>query len=448
MIRDFRKLWGLIEEYRCLHRLKGHTPQTRGQRLNGFIAELLQCWGISAQANVRGAGEIDVGFELNGRHYIAEAKWEDPPIATGPIAKLQKRLRQRLGGTSGLFISMSGYTPEAISDLKDGEQLRVLLLSKEHLEAMLSGFVPPDELLSRLIAKASFLGEGSVAVMNLFETPSIAELGVEFCHPSEIQPLIREAIPGFEAEVQVSSLPFGQMGVAELSRGRVLVTLAQGVFLLDLVEQTVTVESSFPNCSRNPVVGEDGAVYIVRKAGVARMSGGQLVFVGGGYCGNTCLFKGSGSDMWVFANGYPGSSAHISQLDDRLGDELRYEVNYPVATGMNAALIKENHFLIIGSGGIAVVGLDGSCDIVTREFANPMGLMQKTASRYIIASGDVELSQLDMVELSSRRIASFNLQGSVSEISESTSGGGYLFSHYSTAGGTKGVLIKWRLNGG
>lgn len=281
MIRDFRKLWSLIEEYKYLHRLEGYNPQKRGQRFNFFIAEFLQCWGISAQANMRGAGEIDVGFELEGRHYVVEAKWEDHPISTGPIAKLQKRLRQRLGGTSGVFISMSGYTQEAIRDLKDGEQLQVLLLSKEHLEAMLSGFVPPAELLSRLIAKASFLGEGFVPVTDLFQNPSIAELGIKFSHPSEIRTLIEEAASGFEAEVQVSSLPFGQMGVAELTRGKVIVTLSQGVFLLDLFKHGITVHSSFPNCSRNPVVGEDGAVYVVRKAGVARMSKGELAFVGG-----------------------------------------------------------------------------------------------------------------------------------------------------------------------
>jgi hypothetical protein len=132
-------------------------------------------------------------------------------------------------------------------------------------------------------------------------------------------------------------------------------------------------------------------------------------------------------------------------LGDYLGEESRYEVNYPPATGMNAALVEEGRFLIVGSAGIAVVALDGLCDIISWEFTNPMGLMQRTSSQYIIASDGVELSQIDISEPAFRRIAGLNLQGSISEIGESISGGGYLFSHYSTAGGTKGILIKWRL---
>jgi hypothetical protein len=446
MIQDSQRLWTLIDEYGHLNSLQGHTPQTRGQRLNGFIAELLQCWGINAKANVRGAGEIDVGFDLDGRHYVVEAKWEASPVATGPIAKLQKRLRQRLGGTIGVLVSMSGYTTEAIRDLKEGEQLQALLLSREHLEAMLSGFVPPAELISRLVARASFLGDGFVPLKNLFESPQADELGISFSCPQEIQTLIRDAIPGFRAEVSASSLPFGQAGVAELSSGEILVTLEQCVGLLDLAKRTVNVCSPVPSCSRNPLVGDDGDIYIVRKAGVGRISDGQLTLAAGGYCGNTCLFKGSGNEVWVFANGYPGSPPQVSLLGACLGNESRYEINYPSATGVNATLLADGRFLIVGSAGIAIADLAGSRHLVNRDLVNPMGLMRQSGSHYVVASGDVELSELDVATLSSKRIADLNLQGSVSEIARSASGGGYLFSHYSTTGGqTKGILVRWHL---
>ncbi|GAA1716715.1 hypothetical protein GCM10009765_76680 [Fodinicola feengrottensis] len=39
------------------------------------------------------------------------------------IAKLQKRVRQRLPGTYGVFLTMSGYSPEALADLAYGDRV-------------------------------------------------------------------------------------------------------------------------------------------------------------------------------------------------------------------------------------------------------------------------------------------------------------------------------------
>ena len=451
MISDPKKLRHLIKEYEGLCRLQGHTPQTRGQRLNHFIAELLQCWGIDAVADVRGSGEVDVGFELEGRRFIAEAKWEKTPVSTGPIAKLQKRLRQRLDGTLGLFVSVSGYTDEAIRDLKEGEQLTVLLLSREHLEAMLSGFIPPAELLSKLITRASWPGEGLVPLTCLFGTPTASNLDISFSCPGEIPDLITEAVPGLEAEVVASSLPYGQSGIAELSLNTVLVTLQQGLFKLDLEKRTVEVYLPIPGCSRNALVSSDGgSVYVVRKAGVGRIriEDGHFLIVAGGFCGNACLFRGSEDDIWVFANGYPDSEDSppvVARLGESIGNETVWAVNYPAACGTNAALVEEGHFLVVGSAGTAIVDLEGSCEVITRDLVNPTGLVHYAGSRFVVASGEVDLSELDISTRSHRKLVHLKLQGSVSEIAKSAEGGGYLFTHYSNAQKhTKGILIRWR----
>jgi hypothetical protein len=108
MLRDVRAWRDLIGEYRRMHNQDGYTPQTRGQRFNGMIAELLRCWGLNAEANIHSTGEIDVAFVIDGAHYILEAKWEKKKTDTGRIAKLQKRVRQRIAGTRGVLLSMSG----------------------------------------------------------------------------------------------------------------------------------------------------------------------------------------------------------------------------------------------------------------------------------------------------------------------------------------------------
>lgn len=50
-------------------------------------------------------------------------------------------------GTVGLFLAMAGYSPESLDEVDRGGRLEVLLLDRQHFEAMLSGFAPPQELL-------------------------------------------------------------------------------------------------------------------------------------------------------------------------------------------------------------------------------------------------------------------------------------------------------------
>lgn len=164
---DQAALQRLVSEYGHLRRLEGHTAQSRGQRLNGFIAELLQCYGIDAQTSVRGTGEIDVIFAVDGTHYVLEAKWQKKKSDTGSIAKLQKRVRQRLAGTNGLFLSISGYSSEALAEVKIGERLEVMLLDQSHLEAMLGRQIPPSKLLGLVRSYAAFHGEPYASVREL-----------------------------------------------------------------------------------------------------------------------------------------------------------------------------------------------------------------------------------------------------------------------------------------
>jgi hypothetical protein len=77
---------------------------------------MFEAWGHQARADLNSRGNIDVAFAIDNQRFVLKAKWEQSPIGTGPIAKLQKRVRQRLGGTIGIFVSMSGYSADAIVD--------------------------------------------------------------------------------------------------------------------------------------------------------------------------------------------------------------------------------------------------------------------------------------------------------------------------------------------
>lgn len=144
--------------YAAMEQLDDMTPQRRGQHFNGWIANLLRANGIRAKENLRSNGEIDVVFSIGDTRYILEAKWQRPKADTGHLAKLQKRVRQRLSGTYGVFVSMEGYTPEALHDLMQGDRLELILLDKEHIEAVLAREISPVDLLAALRDQAAFAG--------------------------------------------------------------------------------------------------------------------------------------------------------------------------------------------------------------------------------------------------------------------------------------------------
>jgi len=95
-------------------------------------------FGACSQVSVRSAGEIDVAFAIDNQRYVLEAKWEQSKADTGDLAKLQRRVSQRFQGTIGLFLAMAGYSPDAVHEVDKGGRLEVLLLDRQHFEAMLS----------------------------------------------------------------------------------------------------------------------------------------------------------------------------------------------------------------------------------------------------------------------------------------------------------------------
>ena len=79
------------------------------------------------------------------------------------MAKLRGRITQRLAGTRGVLLSMSGYSDEALEGIVRGQQLDMLLLDRTHLEAMLSGLRSPADLP----------GDGHFGVVDLDKTSTV-----------------------------------------------------------------------------------------------------------------------------------------------------------------------------------------------------------------------------------------------------------------------------------
>lgn len=483
----------LITEYKQLRTLQGFTPQQRGQRFNQFIADVLGYWGITAKANIgTGYGEIDVAFKFEGTQFIVEAKWEKERIDFGPMSKLKARLEQRPEGTTGILLSMSGFTSEVIKQL-GGTQLAILFLDLKHFEAMLSGFIPPEEMLSVLKEKAQIYGERYVPlddVLSVFELPK-SDVDIDFSKWDK--PIVVESELGFEAEVVAANLPTSPTKIVEYKKGQILFTQPDGVYLLDIARKKVEPFLAVPNC-KDIVVMPDQWVYIARSIGVARYKPKEGIHIVGGLSDNSSRSRvfllGNGNDVWVVADEDPyvpptyirddwmytpptPPAPTITKLGEKLGDEQRYPTDLFGGHVNNIALVEGNQLLALSEArgelcllppfegpaqslwyGLrndypqlkAALGLpDGQVLAAVagvhelRHFA-PKGNFLRSPNRY-----GIKLVVGDIAADVPTSITQLNVFGEYIALAQSADGGGYILAnHGPNDQETKGILIRWQ----
>ena len=360
----------LIEEYGRMRRLEDMTPQRRGQRFNQFVADLLGCWGTDrVQANVLGAGEIDAAFTLDGTRFLLEAKWEAGPVSFDPIAKLSRRISQRLSGTRGVFLSMSGYTAGALRDVLRGQQPDMLLVDRDHLEAMLSGLFSPADLFTELVDRASYRGEVYVGLAELAVPPEVAALPALAPGSPPVQdvPVITQTAPGVHAEVvlygtQPSATTID--GVAVDAGGRLLLTMPEGIARVDLGTGVIDWAVPIPGCRRGALALADGSILVLHGAAVLRWHANAMEVVGGAFTGGTSLLPGPDGEAWVFdyktagwAGGHRAVTLTRLGTDPRLGDEERHTIDFHAGI-WSAVWLSGRRFYLAGDGHFGVVDLD------------------------------------------------------------------------------------------
>ena len=362
------RLRGLIDEYGRLHRLDGMTPQVRGQRFNHFVADLLSCWGLDrVQANVRGAGEIDVTFAVDSTRFILEAKWEQGPVDFGPIAKLRGRITQRLAGTQGVFLSMAGYTPDALSDMLRGQQPDMLMLDWTHLEAMLSGLLSPNDLFTELVDRAAYRGEVYVALQDLIVPPDepalpALVLGAEPDHPV---PVVTETAPSVRAEVVLHGSQPSETtvdGIAVDPDGRLLLTMPAGIARVDLSTGRLDWAVPIPGCRGHALALADRSILVLQGTAVLRWHEDKVRIVSGGFTGGTSLLPGPRGEAWVFD--YKGAAwlkaglaVTLTRLGAGLGQEERHTIDFRAGI-WSAVWLSGQRFYLAGDGHFGVVDLD------------------------------------------------------------------------------------------
>lgn len=125
----------ISQDLNSLFALKG--PQERGKKLEGVLNQLFKESGILIKDDFVRIGEsgegiieqVDGAIELDGDIYLVEMKWLKGSVGPGDVSQHLVRVFNR-GGSRGIFISYSDYTPAAIRSCKESLDKAVIVLCK------------------------------------------------------------------------------------------------------------------------------------------------------------------------------------------------------------------------------------------------------------------------------------------------------------------------------
>lgn len=106
--------------------------------------------------------QIDGSFSLDNETYLVEAKWHREQIRREPLSAFRDVVTGKSHFTRGVFISISGCTPNAVEALTRGKQPVFFILDGYHLMSALQGTFTLTELLRRYVRR--FAEEGLMYV--------------------------------------------------------------------------------------------------------------------------------------------------------------------------------------------------------------------------------------------------------------------------------------------
>lgn len=153
----------------------------RGFQFERILHELLRMDLLDPRSGFKPEGEqIDGSFFLNGNVFLLEAKWHKTSLPASSIYQFKGKVDGKLQGTIGVFISMSGYSKDAIDALTLGKSLNVVLFGKDDINAAIVKGLGFKSILKNKLRKAA--EEGIV-----YYPTEIEEVTKDKSQPTEIE---------------------------------------------------------------------------------------------------------------------------------------------------------------------------------------------------------------------------------------------------------------------
>jgi len=146
------------EKYNKL--VEGKTsPHERGYELERLIYSVLQNEGLEPRSGYKPVGEqIDGSFFWQGQTFLLEAKWVNEPLPASSIYAFKGKLDGKFHTTSGVYISVNGYSKDLEDALRFGKSLNIILFDKEDIPLLFNGLVTFTNMLKFKLRQAGDTG--------------------------------------------------------------------------------------------------------------------------------------------------------------------------------------------------------------------------------------------------------------------------------------------------
>lgn len=159
--RYFQQMYELKTEFYELSILDNR--QEAGYRLEKLLSRLFEISSLRSRSPFKVCGEqIDGSVEIDNNIYLIEVKWTKKPINESDLLIFRGKVEGKSSFTRGMFMSINGFTEDAIKAITTGKQPNFFLLDGYDLTTVLEEKCSLGELLRHKIRKLA--EEGSVYV--------------------------------------------------------------------------------------------------------------------------------------------------------------------------------------------------------------------------------------------------------------------------------------------
>jgi Restriction endonuclease len=154
ILDDLRKAYAELAEPPA--NADGNWLRQRGYRFESLLNDVFTAEGLEPRTSYKAAGEqIDGSFFLNASVFLLEAKWHKDPLPASTLYQFKGKVDGKLVGTKGVFISMSGYSEDAVDALTLGKSLNLILFDKKDLDAAITRNLGFRNVLKLKLRKAA-----------------------------------------------------------------------------------------------------------------------------------------------------------------------------------------------------------------------------------------------------------------------------------------------------
>lgn len=161
LVRDLRRKRTHLKEFENLKDLIDMNRQARGLKFQKLLAEVIEDEGWKVKEGARPQGkENDIVITKDLINYfLVSCKWEAEPIQVPVVEHLRSRAQGMVFST-GILVSMSGFTPNSIGEVLQGRTMKeIVLFGREDVGAVFLNEKKFTDLLYEKIERLKHVGK-------------------------------------------------------------------------------------------------------------------------------------------------------------------------------------------------------------------------------------------------------------------------------------------------